>query len=322
MTVDQIANKVAWFFQQNRSSFLDAANDDMIISAMNWARLDAERVHDFIMQQGQASMSVSPTTGGDITQAFVLSGDTVSTQVADVKSVTGAYLQDSNQATMFWPLVVQPKKLLNIMAKEISYRYRGVPNSFSNWDVPLVRYPDDTRNWASYRPYTVYWEGRFLKLDPRPNTAQTVRLDCNTWMRGYYPDTTVLVLTSSTASPTVTVTAVPVELVIGSVLLGQSVTNIVGTTITLGGNASDTIIISTSKSVSNGTWTDFMTTRASDYLLYGAIVNINYQQTRFIGGQEGRLSPPEKMRDKSITTLFEWDNFMWEQAFQPRLIAQ
>jgi hypothetical protein len=55
----------------------------------------------------------------------------------------------------------------------------------------------------------------------------------------------VTVLTSSTGSPTVTVQRVPPNLVVGSVLLGQAITVIAGTTITLAANASATIVAAT-----------------------------------------------------------------------------
>lgn len=55
----------------------------------------------------------------------------------------------------------------------------------------------------------------------------------------------VTVLTSSTGSPTVTVSSVPASLVTGSTLLGQTVNSIVSTTITLAGNANQTISAAT-----------------------------------------------------------------------------
>lgn len=56
---------------------------------------------------------------------------------------------------------------------------------------------------------------------------------------------TVNVTSSSTASPTVTVTSVPATLIVGATLLGQTVTAISGTTVTLGGNANQTISTAT-----------------------------------------------------------------------------
>ena len=47
----------------------------------------------------------------------------------------------------------------------------------------------------------------------------------------------VNVTSSNTGSPTVTVASVPANLVVGATLLGRTVTNIAGTTITLDGNA-------------------------------------------------------------------------------------
>lgn len=325
MTVDQIANKVAWYFQKTRSDFVDAGGEDMIISAMNWTRLDAERVHDFAVMQGMASMSIDPASGGDITAAYVLNGDTVSTTVADIKSVIGAYLQDQQQSTMFWPLVVNPKKLLNIQAKEINYRYRGVPSAMTSWDVPLVRYPDDARNYASSRPFTVYWQGSKLFLDPRPSTAWTCRLDCNMWCTGYMVTPTVHIATSDTSSTSITLVTLPSGFGVGSTVLGRTVASGSGTSWTLNGNANQTIASDTVVDFNDDlgdSYSDFFTERASDYLLYGAIVHINYFSQKFVSRAEGFLSPPEKLRDKALATLIEWDNFMWEQAYTPLYLRQ
>ena len=55
------------------------------------------------------------------------------------------------------------------------------------------------------------------------------------------PTGTVTVTAASTNSTSVAVASVPPELVLGATLLGQPVTNLVGTTVTLGGNANATI---------------------------------------------------------------------------------
>jgi hypothetical protein len=59
----------------------------------------------------------------------------------------------------------------------------------------------------------------------------------------------VSVKTSSTSSPTVTVDSVPLGVGIGTVLLGQPITAITGTTLTLAGNASNTYTTSTAVAV-------------------------------------------------------------------------
>ena len=64
---------------------------------------------------------------------------------------------------------------------------------------------------------------------------------------------TVSVLTSSSSSPTVTVASVPSTLVDGSTLLGSTVSNIVGTTVTLAGNANATIVSATPESYTTTT---------------------------------------------------------------------
>ena len=65
----------------------------------------------------------------------------------------------------------------------------------------------------------------------------------------------VSVTNASTSSVTVNVASIPAELVVGATLLGQPVTRIVGNTVTLAGNASNTV----------GSATDFTITPATSY---------------------------------------------------------
>lgn len=62
---------------------------------------------------------------------------------------------------------------------------------------------------------------------------------------------TVTVNTSNTSSSTVTVASVPTGVVVGSVLLGQRIMAISGTTLTLAGNASTTYSVATAVTVNN-----------------------------------------------------------------------
>lgn len=75
-----------------------------------------------------------------------------------------------------------------------------------------------------------------------PPTAQTL-----------FPLGTVAVTSASTSSAVVTVASVPVELVVAATMLGQPVTKINGTTVTLAGNANTTITSSTATPITPAT---------------------------------------------------------------------
>lgn len=80
---------------------------------------------------------------------------------------------------------------------------------------------------------------RFIVVGENKNTTSSGKVV------GYLATIPVTVLTSSTSSVTVTVQSVPTGVVIGGTLLNQTVNNIVGTTITLSGNANQTISTAT-----------------------------------------------------------------------------
>lgn len=63
--------------------------------------------------------------------------------------------------------------------------------------------------------------------------------------------------------------------------------------------------------------TDFFVEHGSDYLMWSAIVELNYLVQAFIPQTEGNLSPPEKMRDGAYASLLEHDNFIQETGRFP-----
>lgn len=80
---------------------------------------------------------------------------------------------------------------------------------------------------------------RFIVVGENKNTSSGGKIV------GYLATIPVTVLTSSTGTATVTVSSVPTGVVAGGSLLGQVISTIVGTTITLAGNANATITVST-----------------------------------------------------------------------------
>ncbi len=59
--------------------------------------------------------------------------------------------------------------------------------------------------------------------------------------------------------------------------------------------------------------TDFWTTNAADFLLWGTVVQLNYRFKEFVTRQEGNLASPENLRDAALAQLINWDTFQYEQ---------
>ncbi len=329
MTVGQIATKVAWFFNRVRSDFLDVNGEDLIVDAMNMVRVDAERMRDFTLQEAQAYMSIDPANGGDLSTLKLMSGDTATQTKVRFKTVSATYLQDTTNTQIIYPLLIKPKVALERTAEEYLYRYNAIASPVASWETPLVRYPGDITQFNRARVFVAYWQGQRIFLDPRPQVAMTMLVDGNFWMTPYFQNrANVSVTSSSTASPTVTLAhPLSTTLKVGQYLLGQQITaivdNVSDTTITLAGNANATIGSATDAKVTdipgvtnNEDWEDWMTANGSDYLLYGTICQINFQQKAFVPRQDGFMAPPEKYRDSAFQSLRENDAFSMNAAFR------
>lgn len=333
MTVGQIAAKIAWFFNEDRTDFLDALNGDMIISAINDSRKDAERIHDWVKQQGIASLSVDPANGASLASAVLFDNETVTTTRVRVKTVNGAFIQDPNTADAYYPILMAPKGALTQKAREYLYRYGNGPSPLGNF--PLERYPGDVRNYSVARGFKAYWQGDKIFLDPRPQIATPILLDANFWITDYLPNTNATTVTSATTSPSVTATGQFLK--VGSYFLGQLVTAVAGTAITLAGNANANNTAAPSVPYSNmpkmydddgnlvnvtnnEDYRDWFTEHGGDYLVFGAICQSNFMKMKFVPREEGYLPAPEKYRDNAFAALKEWDVFMMSTAFTPMFL--
>lgn len=336
MTINSIANKVAFYHAQSRTQFIDSAGDDVIISAINQARKEIEKLHYFNYSQVKAWISVDPDAGGSIRSACLMVGLTLTNTPVNMMDVDTAYIQDNVNSNVWWPLYLSHKMTLAVSAKEQNYKYRGYPNPYGMYlDTPLSRFATDPRNLWPSRPLRAYVQGQSLFIDPRLDLARNVQLDGTTWMPTYKQNTSVSVSTSSTASSSVTLTSsAPSDLVTGSFFLGQLVNTVSGTSVTLAGNANATIASPTVVSYSNmpqkqndfgvlsyctnnEDYDDWFTKQAGSYLQWAAVVSINYFTNAFVVRQEGFNAPPEKLRDTALQSLVEWDNFLWNNGMQP-----
>lgn len=331
MTVGQIAYKVAKYLNNSRAALIDDAGYDLVINAMNLARLDAEKFHDFRKQEAEVGLSISSTSGASMTSAVLIGADgyTFSTTAASVKSVVLMQLQDEFNTQVWWPLLLDSQRLLGIKSKEQNYKYRGYPNPYGMFlDTPLSRFATDPRNLWPSRPLRAYWIGDRIYIDPALSAARNVKVSVNLWMSDYLLNTNVFVTTSNTTSTSVTLTATaPSDLVIGTTFLGRLVTAVSGTAVTLAGNANVTIAVSTSKPysnlvgfVNNEDYTDWLTTYGADYLFWSSLVYINYFTNTYVPKADGYNSPPERLAANALQKLVLWDDYSFEQARQPMFI--
>lgn len=327
-TVGSIANNAAKYLGQSRATLVDANSDDLVIAAMNGARIAAQQLRDFGMTSCQAWVSVDPNLGADVWGGAKLftPPNTFSTTPVYPITIESVFLQDTSLAPNWWPLELVSKRKLVIKAQERNYLYRGLPYPYINFiDVPLARYPDDTRNMWPARPYRAYWQGPRMFIDPVMSAAKTLMMDVNYRLPWFLKNTNVGVTTSSTASHNVTLTATaPADLVVGSFLLGQLVTSVSGTAVVLAGNANQTISVNTSIPYSNvgpdpqfpasyftnnEDYTDWFIEKGRSYLLYYTIDECNMFSTKFVQRAAGYLESPKKAIDLAWTRLIEWDNF-------------
>lgn len=324
MTVAQIANKVARYLRKDRSYFVTDDGEDLIISALNNVRKSAEKLHDFHSQQMGAWMSVDPATGTDLDNAKLLTGVTESNDAARVKSVETVYLVRENAAPQ--PIWVDSKKAMAIRNRDVSYRYGSYGDISPDSLVPLNRYPGDPDSEPVPNWQRGYFRGRVFNVDPRKDETFKVWMDVQSWMAEYTPDV-VLVTTSSTASATVTLSAAPpANFVVGTTFLGRRVTVIAGVTVTLSGVANVTLdsqfaVYTNGSNVVvtavNGNFTDWLTEKGSDYLMYGAICECNHLTLTFVANKEGFIPEPSKQRDEAFELLRQWDIFLWEAGRTP-----
>lgn len=320
MNVGQILKSAASMLNVQTSEMI-IDGEHMGIRAMNSARKRVEMLRDFETQKATVRLSVG-VSGTNLSTA-VLESDGAT--AADVKTVHMGYLRDATtDPTSYFPLYFDNKKTIATRAREVSDKW-----TFDEYDI---RYRDDNELIINSDRLQLYQLGRVMYLQPQQAAATSVALDCTLWMSDYDYNY-VIVTVSSTASPTVTLSGsftAPANFQIGSTLLGQVVTNIAGSTVTLAGNASQTIATATLVTFSNSpvvvaisageqvreNYTDWFIEAGHEYLMWAVVVDLNHKFTTFVPRAEGYVNPPEKLRDQAMQALLLWDDSMMETSIQ------
>lgn len=320
MRIGKIADRVAFYLQKDRASFIDANGNDMIIAALNTARRNAELQHDFIYQQKMAILSVDPSTGGLLSNATEWDGQSDTAIPLHIKAVDTVYLGGGSVPESWSAVYHSPKKALAIAAKEDNYRYSFDYNN---------RYRPDFRAFANTSGFQtqVYFQGERLVVAPKLSEARNVLLDVQAWLPNYTANQ-ILVLSASEGSASVTISGSAPGNVGGgqTVFLGQTINSTSESTIILNGNANQTItqptwvhytnVIEQSSAV-NEDYSDWFTDNAEEYLLWSGVLECNMFVRQFVSQAAGFLAPPEKARNAAYESLIMWDDFQWASGLQP-----
>lgn len=318
MTIREIANQVCFNLSRSRTSLVSDDGQDMVIAALNHAKKVAERDFWYGNQMAEAWLTVDPTDGGDLGEAKLMSGATFSEVACRVKGVQTLYLgTDNTTLASFRPIYHDPKQLSMIKRREQCSWGQPYNNDF------LIRYPGDYSPTSPYGPYATLFLGRKLFFNPAFSAERVVGMDVQLWMDDYEQDR-VLVTSASTGSTSVTLSvAAPLNVVVGTTLLGQNVTviSVDRLTLTLGGNANAAkafeYVSYTNRphlavGNANEDYSDWFTEAGSDYLVYAAMCALNYKTNTFVQREAGFSAPPTKERDSALLTLRSFDTFQWE----------
>jgi hypothetical protein len=317
MTVGQILRNAAAMLNIEQTEMI-LEEEHLGIRAMNNARKRVELVRDFETQKAMVRLSVG-VSGTNLSSA-VLESD--GTTAADVKTVHMAYLRDASTSPVtYFPLYLDTKKTLATRAREIGDRW-----TFDEYDI---RYRDDNEIIINSDRLQMYQLGRTMYLNPQQDEAKSCALDCSLWMSDYDWNYVDVVNATTVSSSVQLLTAGPTNFVIGTTLLGQLVTTIAGTTVTLAGNANANVSGQRTRftqprvNIQGGTaaavreeYTDWFTTAAHEYLMWSVVCELNHRFAAFVPRTDGYVAPPEKLRDQALQALLAWDDGMIETSIQ------
>lgn len=170
MEITEFRKVVAAYLNRDVSEF--TTDTDKVLLAINNAKLHAQRMHSFEFCRIQAGVTVSKTTGGDLSAAVLLGTATA----VDLKQIERAYLQ-YNGATNYTPINFISQ---NDMVKRVQRRYEAPRDSRYN-NQPV----SDPVGF-----YSLVQQGETIRLYPwndtdmSPTTA-TVALDAVRWLLPY-----------------------------------------------------------------------------------------------------------------------------------------
>lgn len=176
MTLVTLKSKIAAYLQQEVSYF-ERNGVDLLLSAINDARREAEKLHDFAHNHVTFSLSVDPTDGGKLDDAAVVDPESWQTGVK-VKSVETFFTEGDDGALV--PLYHYTSKNEAVWQKEKNRR-----QSIYN---PRYRYVGDYSPDVSASRLGVVLNGRTVRMSPKQEATVNLRIEGQMWMKDYTAD--------------------------------------------------------------------------------------------------------------------------------------
>ena len=176
MTIGEIKDTVAAYLQKDKSYFVKGSVDLLLVE-LNNARKQAEVLNQFNAQRELCRITVSPTSGGYLS-------DAIDPQENDVyvKDYFTFYIEQSDGSLS--PLVHDPKLNVAVWTKE---RIQGARDRIIG--SPEMRYPDDRVSVLGRTfPLAVYVNGDQVWLNPTQSEDKDLLFDAILWMESYSSD--------------------------------------------------------------------------------------------------------------------------------------
>jgi hypothetical protein len=148
---------------------LDAKFDDVILTAMNNARLEAERTHDWEFSR----FSVPVNVGVGLKYNWQAAVEVEEGLTVRPKKITGA---DSVVEGGYMPLVVDTKRSLDMRLRKLERLY------------PVGRYPANYDSPWHQLENCVVMDGKYLSLYPVRSEVTTLQLHGYYWLEDYTTD--------------------------------------------------------------------------------------------------------------------------------------
>lgn len=327
MTLLEIKTAIATYFRKTVAE-LTLNGQDIALIALNQVRRQAELTHDFEFSRKLVTVSVNGVTGGSLSSAVIYGTATT----VKVKSVieAGLFDDDTNLRPVEWTTVSESLERQREDNSHFAPRYptdgwaRTGPAGLNRFDftgTTIYRWPKDDQNNFTLGLEVYTFQDDWTGVDALTATGNPVPAGAD---GAYNP-----VLTTFNGRPlylhedTGTNTAyfaywddTADQWQIGAAV-GDSVTD-------FWAQAGDFDTPLAGAYTANGTYIntltltvapveDVWTIHASQYLLWAAIVHINFRFKEFAFRQEGNLPPPTQLAEAGLAAFVEWDSYTYEQ---------
>ena len=326
MTLYEIKTAVATYFKTTIAD-LTQNSQDLFLVAANQVRRQAELMHDFEFSRKLVTVSVNGVTGGSLEDAVVYG---TSTEV-NIKTVVeaGLFDTDGNLRPVEWTTVaegIERQRIDNDMATPrypTDSWFTNEPAGYGRFEMSggtIYRWPKDlTHNFTlGLEVYTMSddWTSS-AESSVTVASAGTAGYNGNYTSLGLFNGKTLYYREATPNSYFIFYSASAGrwhlqlnELEDGVAPGYQSATSTAASppAATWSANAASGTAVVTLSTVSD-TWT----THASQYLMWGIIVHLNYYYKEFVLRQEGNLGSPEKLRDEALAAFMDWDAYRYEQ---------